>query len=279
MSTLGGFVCVRNGFTLDYSWELAAFSLLKVCDQLILCDSDSTDGTHEAMQRMADRDPRIKVISWPWPNPKGEGHKWFLEWLNFARQHLTTDFCIYMDADEVLSDAPECHVAIRQAMEQNKCLSVDRLNFWRDAASLIPDGECCGKWCVRFGPQAYDCVSDEPHSQGERPIVDLAQRDGRVQIFHLGFLRKREAFYHKARVVLGAWFGSFDARLEKGEAKKQELWETECKFTERLVPFQGYMPQAVEQWLSERGHDTQHYLGMKEACRLDRIIDVTPWLT
>lgn len=262
MSTLGGFICVRNGFELDYCWREAAESLLRVVDQLILCDSDSTDGTRQAMERMADRDKRIKVINWPWPSPKGQSHIWFIEWLNFARQHLTSDFCIYLDADEVLSDSPDCHKAIREAMAKRECLAVDRLNFWRDASSLIPNGECCGKWCVRFGPREYECVSDEPHHQGERPIVDQARKEPNVQIFHLGFLREKDAFYRKARVVLEAWFNRFDPRLEEGESAGKPLWETECAFTERLLPFNGYMPDGVQRWLCERGHFTKDRVPM-----------------
>ena len=232
--TLGGFVCCRNGFELDYSFQLAAQSLLKVCDQLILCDSDSTDGTREAMERMADADPRIKVVNWPWPAPKGESHHWFLKWLNFARQQLTTEMCLYLDADEVLSDSPECHAAIKEAVAARKCISLDRINFWRDAQSVVPEGHCCGKWCVRLGPQEYDCTSDEPRHKGELPIVDNAVQDGRIKVFHLGFLRDKDAFYRKARVVLTTWFNRFDERLERGEIAGKPLWETECEFTDRL---------------------------------------------
>lgn len=258
--TLGGFVCVRDGFHLDYSWVEAAESLLKIVDQLVLCDSDSSDGTTQAMQRMADADPRIKYVNWPWPNPKNEGHHWFIKWLRFAQSHLTTDYCIYLDGDEVLSDAPECHAAIREAMENNRCLAVDRLNFWRDAYSLVPEGECCGKWCVRFGPTDYPVVSDEPHGRGECKIVDEAVHEPRVQLFHLGFLRRRDALYAKAKVVLGAWFGAPDQRLIRGEQEGKELWETECSYTDRLVPFSGYMPDSVQRWLSERGHAVPNYL-------------------
>lgn len=258
--TLGGFVCVRNGFELDYCWELAVESLLKVVDELVLCDSDSTDGTTQAMQRMADKDSRIRVVNWPWPSPKGQSHNWFIDWLNFARQQLKSDYCIYLDADEVLSDTPECHAALREAVEQDKCLTVDRLNFWKDPQHLIPDGECCGKWCTRFGRTEYTCVSDEPRHVGERDIVDLAVKEPRVQIFHLGFLREKKAFYRKARVVLEGWFNRFDPRLEEGEKSDKPVWETECSFSDSLVPFSGYIPDPVQKWLSERGHFTSNYL-------------------
>lgn len=264
MNTLGAFICCRNGFELDYSFELAAESLLKICDQLVLCDSDSTDGAREAMQRMADKDSRIKVVNWPWPSPKGESHHWFLKWLNFARQQLTTDMCLYLDADEVLSDAPECHAAIKEAVAGRKCIALDRVNFWRDAQSIIPEGHCCGRWCVRLGPQEYECTSDEPRHKGELPIVDNAIRDERIKVFHLGFLREKKAFYRKAHVVLDSWFGRFDQRLERGENEDKQVWETECEFTDLLVPFNGYLPDAVQKWLADRGHVTDTYLPIVE---------------
>lgn len=262
--TIGGFVCVRNGDDLDYCWREASTSLLKIVDELVLCDSDSTDGTSEAMQRMADTDSRITVINWPWPAPKGESHNWFIEWLNFARSHLKSDYCIYLDADEILSDEPDCHAALREAAEQDKCLTVDRLNFWRDAKHLIPDGHCCGKWCTRFGRTEYICVSDEPRHAGEREIVDRAIKEPRVHIFHLGFLREKKAFYRKARVVLEGWFNRFDPRLEEGEKENKPVWETECSFSDQLVPFDGYLPDAAQLWLSERGHATPAYLARLE---------------
>ncbi len=40
---------IRNGDSLGYCWREAATSLLPVVDELILCDSDSNDGTREAM--------------------------------------------------------------------------------------------------------------------------------------------------------------------------------------------------------------------------------------
>lgn len=268
--TLGGFICIRNGFDLDYCWQEAAESLLKIVDELVLCDSDSTDGTTQAMQRMADTDARIRVVNWPWPSPKGQSHHWFINWLNFTRMQLKSEYCLYLDADEVLSDAPECHAAIREAVEQDKCLTVDRLNFWKDPQHLIPDGHCCGKWCTRFGRTSYTCVSDEPRHAGEREIVDLAVKEPRVQIFHMGFLREKKAFYRKARVVLGGWFNRFDPRLEEGEKSNKPVWETECSFADALVPFSGYMPDAVQKWLSERGHITPNYLA-----RLPREVEPT----
>lgn len=255
MKTLGGYVCVRNGYRLDYCFEMAIQSLLPVCSEVVVCDSDSDDGTTECLLQMVANNPKIRLINWPWKDPKGVSHNAWIEWLNFARQHLTTECQITLDADEVLSDHPSCHLAIQSALDTDMpARRFDRLNFWRDPHSLIPEGHCCGKVVARMGPTAWKMHSDEPVHAGESPLIDQAIFNPALQIFHLGFLRDQNAFYRKARAVLGIWFDRFDERLEKGEREGKPVWETECAFTDLLVPYTGYYPAPVRTWMSDRGH-------------------------
>lgn len=276
--TLGGCVCVRNGDELDYCWREAVASLLPVCDEVIICDSDSTDGTREAADRWADKEPKIRVVNYPWPGPRGDS-KWWTTWLNFAREHLTTDLQISLDADEILSDELECRTFLEEWKENSGGvpLRVNRLNFWRDARHLIPDGHCCGKWVTRMGPAKYWIPSDEAHPAGELPILDQSIPAPSIEIFHLGFLRRTDAFWRKARVVLGAFFDTYDTRLEKLEAAQKPLSAVEdCEWTNSLVPWSGYMPDAAERWLSDRGHRTNHYVPMNEQEAYRRVKVVPP---
>jgi len=251
---LSGYVCVRNGDSLDYCWELAVSSLLPVCDEVVICDSDSTDGTKQRAEYWAAYEPKIRVINYPWPDPKGDSN-WWVTWLNFARRHLKHEMQICLDADEVLSDDENCHQAVSQGLDAGMSLTFDRLNFWRDPHSLIPDGYCCGKWVTRMGPSEYHMPSDEPHHAGELPIIDHAIRDSRLKIFHLGFLRKTEAFYAKAKVVLPAFFHRYDQRLEFAERDGKKVHESECEYNDKLVPYHGYYPEKVIRWLNERGYE------------------------
>jgi len=51
------------------------------------------------------------------------------------------------------------------------------------------------------------------------------------------------------------WFSRYDERLEKGEREGRPVWETECAFTDRLVPYNDcYYPSEVRKWLEARGH-------------------------
>lgn len=257
MMSLGGYVCVRNGERLDYCYELAIQSLLKirVLSELVVCDSDSDDGTREKLEAMARKDGRIKIVNWPWKDPKGVSHHAWIEWLNFARGHLKTDCQITLDADEVLDDDTGCHLDIIDALcTQNPARVFDRLNFWRDPHSLIPEGECCGKYVARMGYANQWMPSDQPLHPGESELHDAAIRAKDLRIFHLGFLRDKDAFYRKARAVLGMWFNRYDERLEKGEREGKPVHETECAFTDRLVPYVGQYPAGVVEWLQARGH-------------------------
>lgn len=238
--------------SLDYPVGLTIRSMLPVCDEVVVCDSDSSDGTRPFLNRLAIIEPKIRIINRPWPDPKGNS-AWYTDWLNFAREHLRFEMMLQLDADEVLDDTTLCHNAIRNAVHDGHALTVDRLNFWRDGRSLIPDGHCCGKWVTRLGPSKYWLPSDEPHHPGECEILDVAQRQQDVKIFHLGFLREQDAFYAKAKVVLGAFFNRYDTRLEDAERAGKPLWESSCDFADKLEPYTGSFPRDVEGWLFRHG--------------------------
>lgn len=250
---LSGYTVVRNALKLDYPVELTIRSLLTVCDEVVCCDSDSTDGTREMLDRWADMDIRLRIVNYPWPDPKGDTF-WYVKWMNFAREQLRFSTQLELDADEVLDDRPECLHAVCEAVQDGGARVFDRLNFWRDPRSLIPEGHCCGKFVTRLGPSNLFMPSDEPRHRGECPILDHAIPDPRLRIFHLGFLRRREAFYAKARVVLTAFFNRYDTRLEDAEAEKKELWQSSCDFTHLLLPYRGGYPAGVAEWLRCRGH-------------------------
>lgn len=246
---LSGYVPVRNCLRLDYCFDLAIKSLLPVCDEVIACDSDSDDGTKEMLIEWASREPKLRVINWPWPNPNGFGRLLYT-WLNFTRQQCRFKSQITLDADEVLD--PESYAEVRRGAEQSKAYWMQRLNFWGDPHHIAPHHTVCAHLVVRQGPTEWEMVSDDFYNP-EPPIKIHAVKHPALRIFHLGFLRREEAFHAKSKVVQNAILGTCDPVFDAARAKGVP-WHTMAPFKQPLLNYSGGFPDMVKDWLRERGY-------------------------
>lgn len=250
---LSGFTLCRNAIKLDYCLELAVKSMLPICDEVVICDADSTDGTKEMIHAWAAENPNIRICNWTWPDPKGDF--WFyVKWLNHARQHLRYDMMLLVEGDECLHE--DSLMAIRAAADAKQARIFERLNFWGSPRDISPDGTYCGHVCVRLGPTRLHMPTDAPDPLGSQEIATLAHEAGAqpgFQIFHYGTLRKKEAFLAKSRVMQSAIWDSFDSRLETAETTGQD-WIPLCTFDKPMKVFNGIHPIFAREWLEQRGH-------------------------
>lgn len=249
--TLSGNVVIRNGNELDFCWRECIQSLLPVCDIVTVCDGESTDGTQEEIRKWMESEPKIKLCVYAWPNPVGDPD-FFVKWINYCREHVKADWQIQLDADEILHE--NSYGALRAFIETagDRTGICRRHNFWVDSRHIIPYGFCCGHEVVRVAHQHHWLPSDGYHPMGNTAIALAIPCD--VQIFHYGFIRKRDAFYKKERILQKAFFNTYDARLEKCEKKKQNFMKA-IPFSEPLIKFNGTHPQVAIKWLQERGYE------------------------
>lgn len=261
---LSAYLPVRNGTALDYAWRGAAESLLAVADELILCDSDSTDDTRAQMDGMAERDPRIRVINWTWPvvpspdavargepGPPGQP-RLLIRWLNYCREFCRYDMQITSDADEVL--CPKSHPRIRDAVAKRECLYFFRLHFWCDHRHITRNDRVCGSYVARLGPTELEMVSDEMRPEGEPPIRQRAVKHDSLRFFHYGFIRSQKAFFDKSKVVQAALHNTYDLRLI--EAEKGQIPWTDLTDVGALLPYPDKdHPEVAWSWLRDHGYD------------------------
>lgn len=249
--TLGGNVVIRNGNSLDFCWRESVQSLLPVCDMVSISDGQSDDGTQEEIREWMKREPKLVLNVWPWPDPKGNP-EWFATWLNYNREHIPCDWQIQLDADEVLSE--RSHAEVRQFIEGGRRTGiVTRYNFWRDHKHLIPEGQCLGKYVVRLAPQNLFLASDGYDPRGEE-APRLAVKTN-IEIFHVGFIRKRQEFFKKERLLQNYYFNSYDPRLEAVE-KVDGNWMDDprvCDYSRNPDRYEGHYPELLKPWLRERG--------------------------
>jgi len=252
MPSVGGNVCVRNGISLDYCFREAVQSLLPVCDEVVVCDGESTDGTQEAIREWMKTEPKIKLCVYPWPDPKGDINFW-VNWLNFAREHLTTDWHLQLDADEVLSEKSYPEV-LAHAARARHAVFCHRYNFWQDHRHTIPAGVCLSHRVVRMAPQDVWLPSDGPHPNGAQAIAMAVDSD--ISLYHYGFLRRRAAYFAKSKELHRMFFDTYDQRLTDAEAAGGN-WMREIggvEWTGNLVEFKGEHPKVIHQWLKERNY-------------------------
>lgn len=250
---ISGYTYVRNCLELDYCFELCIASMLPFCDEVVVCDRDSTDGTAEILMDWSEREPKLRVINMPWDEPNAK-LDFLVEWMNFTRQHLKYENQFYLDADELLD--PESGPLLRE-IPKGEARTFYRLNFWKDGKTLIPRGHTCSHLVVRYGPSHLKSTSDEIYGPGQFPgpeprIRRISKVDERLRIFHYGFLRKRQALFDKCRVVLRGFFGGYDERLVEAEKHPDQPWQNFCFHTAPYETYHGTHPEIAIQWLKER---------------------------
>lgn len=248
---LCGILAIRDGIELDYCGELAIQSMLPVCDEVLIGDGGSTDGTREFFVEWAKQEPKIRVLDYPWPNPVGDQYI-HQKWLNWIQQFSRFNMVCTVDADEVFD--PSCYSRMTQAAEKQECLWFHRVNLWKDPQHEAPHGTVCGHEVARLGPVELPLVSDQQYPGGEPEIRVKALRDASLRIWHLGFLRDQKKFLKKSRREQLFLLNTYDSRLEQCEKTGEDWVELTMWKDRELIEHKFMLPETIKPWLRERGH-------------------------
>jgi hypothetical protein len=249
---LTGLIVVRNYKTLDYMPIEAARSLIPLCNEVVIADMDSDDGSSEELMEFAKTDSRVRLESMRWLRPFNNPH-WWTAALNTARILFVDpdSYLLQLDADELVG--PESKRGIEMALADRSSAFFKRFNFWKDQRHLAPHNRCCGTMVARMGPAHLYLPSDEPHPAASPNIREGAQSYPELNIYHYGFLRRKDAFLLKSEVVQNCFFGSVDSRLLDAKAKGLAWDDVDYFEGEPLELFAGSHPKEAHQWLKDRG--------------------------
>ena len=98
--TLGGTIFCYNAISQDYCLEEAVESLKALCDEVIVLDAGSTDGSDKLVKSFEDK--KTKTICLPneeWVKFKGRNK--LAHFTNVAISSLSTDWNFNLQADEI----------------------------------------------------------------------------------------------------------------------------------------------------------------------------------
>lgn len=130
--TISGYVTTKDCITQNYPFVECINSMLNFCDEVVVVDGGSSDGTWEFMQKNYESDKRVKL------------HKIERDWNSKrfavfdgaqkaeARKLCTGDFCWQMDADEVVpdKDAEKIRVMCRRWPSLAELISLPVIEYW-----------------------------------------------------------------------------------------------------------------------------------------------------
>jgi glycosyltransferase involved in cell wall biosynthesis len=67
---ISGFMIVKDVLEQGYPFVEAIASALPICDEFLISDGYSKDGTYEVLERISSLNPKVKVYRHQWPNKK-----------------------------------------------------------------------------------------------------------------------------------------------------------------------------------------------------------------
>lgn len=248
METIGATTFIKDGFKYDYNFQETIQSL-KWADQITVVCIATEDGTPEACLKMADDKTKIIVLDDTiWNLLSGKDR--LSHFSNIGIANLQTDWTMYVQADEVLHEdsIPWINQAVHEDVDAFMCR---RYNLWNTPYQVLNvpiNRRPCSSEVIRLARNQFRCV-DDAESIGVDGRLSFAYLD-RIEIFHMGFVRRREVMKSKIINMQQGVFGMehYDPKLDR-----HDLFEPMDYFSEAdLIPLPKALPGVIQKWAEER---------------------------
>jgi len=198
---ISGFTFVRNAVSLGYPLRESLQSVLPVVDELIVvvAAAEPDDGTRALVASLGD--DRVRIVDAAWDEERGE--RAYADLTNLALDACIGDWCLYMQADEVLHE--DDHARLRDrcrallADERVDGLLFDYLHFFGDYGH-VQKGQGWYPTEIRVvrngsGIRSVRDAQSFRHADGRRLTVARA----RATVFHYGWARHPSVMQKKTR--------------------------------------------------------------------------------
>jgi beta-1,4-mannosyl-glycoprotein beta-1,4-N-acetylglucosaminyltransferase len=245
--SLGGVLFIYNGRSMDYNFMETAQCLIDLCDQVVLLDAGSTDGTAEELDKFKDipKVTVVKVDNSEWK--KQQGKEKLSYFTNLAKSFLTTEYYINIQGDEILAD--QSYPFVRKAIETGyEAFVVKRINLWKDCNHMLnvpQDRKPCSTKVIRIAKTNYNSV-DDAESIGA-PAVNIFVNE--IILIHYGFVREAKAMVEKVNhMITKVFLMSPDPKMEGMKEWDSTKWFVD----EDLLPLDIPHPKLMTEWVKTR---------------------------
>lgn len=99
---VSGFTFARDAVRFGYPVVESIQSMLPICDEVVVAVGDSQDDTLKLIKNIGSE--KIKIIETKWDDRLREGGRILAQQTNVALSHCQYDWCLYLQADEILHE-------------------------------------------------------------------------------------------------------------------------------------------------------------------------------
>lgn len=130
--TISGYTTTLNCIKQGYPFKQTILSLLGFCDEVIVVDGGSTDGTLDVLKDLASKNDKVKIHV----QERDWSHKRFAvfdgQQKALARSLCTKEFCWQMDSDEVVheSDYAKVKMLVKNFIRDADLIALPVIEYW-----------------------------------------------------------------------------------------------------------------------------------------------------
>lgn len=211
---ISGFSFVRNAVDLYYPVVESIRSALPICDEFVIAAGDSTDGTTALLRGM--NEPTLRIIETVWDQSQFVRGASNAVQTNIALDSCIGDWCLYLQADEVLHEDDLGPLAERMRAYRDDPrvdgLLFEYLHFYADY-DHVHAGHAWYRREVRAvrgrrGIRSWKSAQGFRRADGSKLRVVPAG----ARIFHYGWVRPPRRMTRKARALAEVHLGADGAR-------------------------------------------------------------------
>jgi glycosyltransferase involved in cell wall biosynthesis len=130
--TISGYTTTRNCISQNYPFESTILSLLDFCDEVVVMDGGSSDGTYQLLKEWEQKEPKLKIYSaeMDWDSKRFALFDGMLK--SMAREKCTMDFCWQSDSDETIheDDIEKIHKLVKNFPSNVDLLALPVVEYW-----------------------------------------------------------------------------------------------------------------------------------------------------
>ncbi|MGH7744877.1 MAG: hypothetical protein ACREQ5_08725 [Candidatus Dormibacteria bacterium] len=217
MTTLGGSMFIRQAVEFDYCVAPALDSLCAACDDVVILDCQSTDGTLDVLRQCAARNANLRIVEGgPWEIAPDFNRLRILA--DLARGHLKTDYHLMLQADEVIHERSLSFIKAVVADARWKAFLCRRFNLYGDLNHYVrfdleQGRKPCSDQVVRLALTRFPAHGDAESLAVPAGTSTASYLDSLV-IYHYGLVR-RDANHLDKIVSMQSWFFGNPAVVDK----------------------------------------------------------------